>query len=378
VRKLAPIFVAALAISLTTAHAQRNGFVFRSTRMIGMGGTGVALPGPDNAVFLNPALLGLSEDRQIRLLEAQILVNENTFRQYGFYQDHRDQFEDLDQMTDPERNRFYNEMLEVARDATVFGLNGSAPLSVVGGGYSVGVYERAVLNYELREGASSIPLMRADAVADGQIVVGFGCKLLALPLGDLYFGANGKYLYRAVVSETKSAPAVDTIDDMRVYRGWALAFDMGLAVVSGRWSVGAGFYDFNWPEISWTVNDDPPDGLHIPDGTIGGSMRLGAAYQAALSVPGLIDRVKFAFDFESPLSDRMGTLAKISLGSEARFAGLVMLRAGIHQGYPAAGVGMRLNVVKLEYAFSGETLGRHPGQLDSWNHYVSVGLGWGI
>jgi hypothetical protein len=378
VKKLLLIVLSVLVPVPMPAQSQRNGFEFRSARMIAMGGAGVALPGPDNAVFLNPALLGLSEHTQIRLLEAQVLVNENTFRQYSFYEDHQDQFEDLDQMTDPDRNRFYNEMLEVARDETVFGLNGSAPLSIIGRGYSFGVYERAVINYELREGASSIPLMHVDAVAGGQVVVGIGRKILTFMFGDLYFGANGKYLYRAVVSETKSAPAVDTIENARVYRGWAMAFDMGLAVVSGNWSVGAGFYDFNWPEIRWTASEDPADGFHTPDGTIGGSMRIGAAFQPDFSVPGLFDRFKFAFDVESPLSDRMGTLKKVSMGSEARFAGLLMIRAGIHQGYPAAGIGVRFKVVKLEYAFTGEALGRHPGQLDSWNHYVSVGLGWNI
>jgi hypothetical protein len=185
-------------------------------------------------------------------------------------------------------------------------------------------------------------------------------------------------LYRAVTSETKSVPAVDTIDGIRVYRGWALALDLGVAVGYGNWFFGGGFYDVNWPEIRWQVNEATPEGFNAPGGTIDGSMRLGAAYLPEFGLPGFLDQFKFAFDVESPLSDQMGTFNKLSMGSEARFYSLFMVRAGIHQGYPSAGVGIPLKVLMLEYAFTGQSLGRQPGQLDSWNHYVAIGLGWGL
>jgi len=372
------IALSLLALNWADAQSQRDGFMFRSARMVGMGGAGVALPGHDNAVFLNPALLGVNEDSQLRLLQVQALLNENTFRQYSFYEDHQDQFNDLSQMSDPERNRFYNDMLGVARDQTVFGFSGTAPFSIVGRGYSIGVYERALVDYDLRVGAASIPLIQADAVADVEVIVGIGRKVATFPFGDMLLGANAKWLYRAVTSETKSAPAVDTIDGYRVYRGWALALDLGVAIAHGKWSFGGGFYDVNWPEIRWQVNEATPEGFKAPSGTIDGSMRLGVAYQPEFGLPGFLDRFKFAFDVESPLSDQLGTFNKISMGGEARFYGLLMLRAGFHQGYPSAGVGIPLKMVKLEYAFTGESLGRHPGQLDSWNHYLSIGLGWGM
>jgi hypothetical protein len=362
----------------TDGRSQRGGFIIQSTRMVGMGGTGVALPGPDNAVFLNPALLGVADEVSFKLVELQALFNQNTFEQYNFYEDHQDQFEDLDQMTDPERNRFYSQMLEVARDETVFGLNGAAPFSVVGRGYSVGVYERAVVNYDLREGASSIPLIQVDAVTDGEIVLGVGKRVGGFMFGDLCVGANAKYLYRAVTSQVKSAPAVDTFDGLRVYRGWAMAFDFGFLISSGEWAVGGGFYDFNWPEIRWKVNEAPPDGFNTPTGTIEGSMRIGISYRPRFEMPGFLDRFKFALDMESPWSDQMGTFKKLSMGVESRFSGLLMVRAGIHQGYPSAGVEFPFKIIKVEYAFTGEALGRYPGQLTSWNHYVSVGLGWGL
>lgn len=359
------------------AGAQRGGFVLASTRAVGMGGAGVAVAGADNAVFLNPALLGVGGASRVALLELQARVDQNTFEQYGFYRDHGEEFQNLDRMTDPERNRFYQEMLGVARNETVLGFTGAAPIALTGPGYSFGVYERAVVDYDVREGASSVPMVQADAVADGQIVAGAGRKVASFFVGDLYLGANVKYLYRAVTSVTRTAPAVDTIDDVRVYRGSAFAFDAGLLFQAGRWSLGGGFYDVNWPWIRWSAGADAPEGLTAPDDRIDGSMRLGMSYRPDLEVAGLVDHLQVAVDVESPLSHRIGTFKKISAGGECRFARAVVLRAGLHQGYPTAGAGVLLRIVKVEYAFGGEALGRYPGQMDSWHHYVTVGLGWG-
>jgi hypothetical protein len=377
VKKLLLISGAIAILGCSGAAAQREGFVIHSTRSVGMGGTGVAVYGLENAVFLNPALLASMEGTEIRFFELQAVVNQNTFKQYDFYSDHRDEFENLDEMSDAEKNQFYNEMLKVARDETVLGFQGMAPLSIVHRGFSFGVYERARVDYDLREGASSIPHLQANAVAEGELVVGKAANFGTFFGKSLSFGANVKYLYRAVTVETKTAPAVETIDNVRVYRGGAVAFDLGLLLSTDRWAFGASVYDFNYPQIRWSVNEQPPEGFASPNGLIEGSMRLGLAYQPDIEIPGLLDEFKFALDVQSPMSEEMGFFKKISLGAEARFSGLLRLRTGIHQGYPAAGVGVVLKLVRIEYAFSGEALGRYPGQLDSWNHYISIGLGWG-
>ncbi|MCK4774924.1 MAG: hypothetical protein KAT30_09055, partial [Candidatus Krumholzibacteria bacterium] len=100
--------------------AQRNGFMIQSTRSVGMGGTGVALAGPDNSVFLNPALLTEIDHTFIRLVEVQAMVNGNTFKHYGFYEDHQNEFENFDDLSTAERTQFYSDMLDAARDETVF------------------------------------------------------------------------------------------------------------------------------------------------------------------------------------------------------------------------------------------------------------------
>jgi hypothetical protein len=357
--------------------AQRQGFILDSPRRTAMGGAGVALQGTDNAVFLNPALLPTIDRTRVEILNLRMIVNQNAFNQYGFYKDHQDEFDNLSDMTDTERNRFYDDLLGVARDQTVFGFSGMAPVTVVSKGFSFGVYERALLDYDLQEGAAAVPLLQADAVAEGEVILGYGRDLSTFFGHVLDVGVNAKYLYRAVSFETRTAPAMDTIDNMRVYRGWAMAFDLGFFLDTGRWSYGAGLYDFNWPRIRWKTNDEPADGYRTPEETVAGSMRLGAAFEPEFGLGGMFNEFKFAFDIESPFSEEMGFFKKISIGAESRFANIMCLRAGLHQGYPTIGGAIFLRVLKLEYAFGGEALGRHPGQLESWNHVISLGLGWG-
>ena len=367
---------ALLLIFAVEASAQRQGFVINSPRRMGMGGAGVALSGPDNAVFLNPALLSTTTRSSFTLLEAQVLINQNTFEQFGFYQDHKEQFSSLDDMSALERSRFYTELLDVTRDQTVFGLEGMVPVSIVEPGFSVGIYESAQLDYDLSEGASALPVVRADGVAEGEVVVGLGRYFMDLVGRPLHVGLNAKYLYRVVAQESRTAPALETID-VNVFRGSALAFDLGLLVDFGRLSAGLGAYDINWPHIDWDGGDDVAPGMTTPDGSISPSMRVGLAYYSLWGLRDFFEDVKFAFDIESPFSDDMGFFKKLSLGMESRFVRVITLRTGLHQGYPSAGVRIGVSVLKLEYAFSGEALGRHPGQLDSWNHVFSLGLGWG-
>jgi hypothetical protein len=360
------------------AAAGREGFMIRSTRSIGMGGAGVALAGPYNAVFYNPALLSRTTRTHVRLLELQAVADENALLHYKFYENNQERLENIDQLTDAEKSSLFEDVLGVAREQTTLGFHGAAPLTIVRPGFSLGIYERALANYNIREGASSIPNLHADAIAEGEVVLGLGTDLGRFLGFDLGFGANLKYLYRAVSSETKAIPALETIEDIRVYHGSTFAVDFGLLISAGKWTLGAGFYDVNWPEISWSVNGARPAGLPAPDSTISASYRVGAACEPDFGLPGLLDQLKLAVDIDSPWTEDSSFLKKINMGAEVRLAGFTRLRGGFHQGYPTVGGAISLKILQIAYAYGGEELGRHPGQLPAWNHYVSIGIGWGF
>jgi hypothetical protein len=360
------------------AGAVRDGFIIDSPRILGMGGAGVAVQGVDNALFLNPALLAARHRTQFRVLDVRAVVNDNAFHQYGFYNDHQDEFESFDDMTDIERNRFYQDLLDNARERAILGVDGMAPLVLVKPGFSIGLFEKTRVDFNLQEGAAAIPVVRADAVAEAEAIVGYANSMGELFGSDLCWGINAKYLYRAVSRETRAAPSVEAMENVRVYRGGTVTFDVGLLLNSLKWSFGAAIYDVNWPEIDWRVNEETPDGFTTPSSIVAASGRIGVAHRPSVNVSGIFEDVQIAFDIVSPMSDEMARTKKISFGAESLLLGFMRIRGGFNQGYPTFGGQIGLAVLKLEYAYGGEALGMRPGQLDSYSHMVAVGLGWGF
>ncbi len=53
-------------------------------------------------------------------------------------------------------------------------------------------------------------------------------------------------------------------------------------------------------------------------------------------------------------------------------------RVGLNQGYPTAGLGLKLGVFKLDYAYFTEELGYYAGQLEKNQHIVSIGFNLSI
>ncbi|MCX7835843.1 MAG: hypothetical protein N2450_07220 [bacterium] len=67
---------------------------------------------------------------------------------------------------------------------------------------------------------------------------------------------------------------------------------------------------------------------------------------------------------------------KTHFGTEASFYERLNFRMGLNRGYLGFGVGIDVFVLKLNYAYYGEELGRSPGQLPSYRHQLQASVGW--
>lgn len=67
---------------------------------------------------------------------------------------------------------------------------------------------------------------------------------------------------------------------------------------------------------------------------------------------------------------------KTHFGSEATLYNRLLLRVGINRGYPGFGTGLDFFILKLNYSYYGEELGRAPGQIPSYRHQIQVNIGW--
>jgi len=71
---------------------------------------------------------------------------------------------------------------------------------------------------------------------------------------------------------------------------------------------------------------------------------------------------------------------KLNMGAEYRLPfykqkfGGIDIRAGIHQGYPTFGFGLKLLLINLDYAYFGMEGGNKPGQIMEYSHRLGFSL----
>jgi len=71
----------------------------------------------------------------------------------------------------------------------------------------------------------------------------------------------------------------------------------------------------------------------------------------------------------------VGFFQKLNMGAEFRLPILLDIRAGVHQGYPTFGLGLRLMILKLDYAYFGNEGGILPGQIQEYSHRFGITIG---
>ena len=70
-------------------------------------------------------------------------------------------------------------------------------------------------------------------------------------------------------------------------------------------------------------------------------------------------------------------LKKLHLGTELDLH-YAAFRLGLNQGYPTAGLGIRLGIFCLDYVYFTRELGYYPGQFPQQKHVLSLGVGFDV
>ena len=374
---------------------------------LGAGDAVAALPTLDSPFTANPAHVargGLS----VTVLGASVGVGGNARESYAFYADRLGPAieEGLDQIRrdDPERlAALYAEALRVGaqnKTADLAVLAPSVRVSLGAVGVGVGAYARGASRARVLNGGGGLPVLDASAQADLAVPVVAGVDLGRATAGALRgvsVGARATYLQRRVSSKTDPVDAIDP-DGEKVYvlRGETVRLAAGLytrdVVVPGL-DLGAEVSNLGRPvgyafERSVAVSgasDRPDDASEIarletqfagrePEPVV----RVGAAFRLPVNLlPGVADAaVALDYTSASTADADQSFQAGLRAGARARLAGVLDLRAGLSQGMPSAGVGLRTKVARLEYATYGVEDGRLLGQARRRNHVVQLRLGW--
>ena len=90
-----------------------------------------------------------------------------------------------------------------------------------------------------------------------------------------------------------------------------------------------------------------------------------------------LNRITLAADLTDILNkDGVALFNRVFMGAELSLP-LIQIRSGFYQGYPTAGAGINLKIIKLDYAYYRKEFSRRPGLDGRGQHEIQGKIGWG-
>lgn len=360
------LLILALAFASTPAWAleeiMKN---YRGIRSLGMGGVVTTTGRYDEALFGNPATQLEDETWKLSILSLTAETNTNFIS-------------DVNKVKDVQ-NASGSGTLQTISDKALAGRNEHTRLTLlVPGFYSPHFFgDDASFAFGLLVNSQTNIMLRSNADVDAQAIVdagpnfGFGHKFLD---GNLDVGINLHILYR--LASDRSLKATDFLAGSKI----------SLSSIGGQ-GIGVdgdlgGYYKLPF---------EPPFFKKVSVGLSLNNL-LRSRYQVAgknllksvTSAPPENDRTaSVGTRMDLPdllfLTDTLAAIEiqdigatrrqasfwkKFHLGAETHLTSILAFRAGFNQGYPGAGVGIDLPVLKIDVATYGEELGSNAGQLE--------------
>lgn len=385
-----------------------------SPTRLAQGDAFVAAPSRETALFGNPAHLSYLGGRLPKVnLGVLAAAGGNLRETYDFYDTRLGPAieEGLDDIraTDPDRlQALYDEALLVgARPKTArAALDLSGTFSVAGVGVGVGVVGTNVTRAQVLRGGAGIPFVDLYSQADLLVPVAASYKLAGPMMGALAAVSGAPSSVAVGVQATAvrrwltaKADAVDAFDPdgekLYLFAGSGVMVDVGLQAadvglpgldlglaVTNLFGNGIGLsYDRAWAiSGSEAAPDDDAEiarlDARFADRSAAPALRAGLSYRVPLVLHDLADvRVSADYTGASTAEYDQSLQAGLRLGAQATVARWVDLRAGVSQGLPSGGAGLRLPGVRLDYATYGVEDGALLGQLPRRAHMLQLRFG---
>jgi hypothetical protein len=319
-----------------------------------MGGTHAAFADDFYVLFTNPAALIDVED--------QFSAAEITVSMYGPL------FELFDMLSAYSGGNL--DLSNIAPGAAGFDMAGPVALGWVGRRMGLGIFSRTKADVEM---TSSV----IKPVLSGEILLlgGYSFRFIDMPRHVMDGGFLAKGFYRGMVNmESSVFDAGDIISDFmgnpyETHLGMGL--DLGLRYMFNE-DLAAGLVCFDayspalvnsYNSLSDYRDKSASDSSYA---TVRPRLNLGVSYRIH---SGFLDRyisnLMVMLDYNDfldlALSSPRNSILNIGLGAELRLLHVLSLRLGIGDALPAAGFGLDLKYLKLDFAVRGKEMGPDPG-----------------
>lgn len=352
--RVAMAVVALVITAFSSIGAKELPSLYRSARVLGMGGAFVAVSNDENALLFNPAGLADIKTSRFTFPLPQVAFNAKAL---GMYMDAADtDFDSVDETADFLRKNM-------------------GDTGYISGGFFP-AYVRPNFGFGIVVNGSAsttpknplYPRLNIESVQDAAACVGIAYPLLG---GEFLMGVGAKYVFRKSLDREYTVPEITSGDFKETLKddfdeGSGVLVDTGLIYKIGSYKV-AGTPGTVQVGISANnlVGDDLGDAADLdPHVDLGFSTRIGEDLLLALDY----------VDITGDMGDDDNAGKRIHMGVEYQVKPGVALRAGLNQGYPTVGIGLAAKRVVFDIATYAEEKGLYAGQKDDRRYVFRLGL----
>lgn len=399
-RSLLAIAVLAGLFPVSGWAAERPANV-RGIRPLGMGDAFTAVADDQNIFFYNPAGTIQRTGSMVTFLELPVTIGEDLLDAMDFIDENEDKLTKFDTLSGQEQANLIRKM-----DETITPLNphvgvGLPNINYLSGSESddkrvfwgFGGFGQVEGSFRLNTGI--VPSVDYDINQDAIIPFNFAFRVNELPWsvpGKLGIGANLKYIVRNQIKDERvSFLQLEDFSSPPTQTGNGYGADLGfLYQPNMRWNFALTSMDFLGTSLDFDALE-AEKGFQAKSsrtGTIHPRWNMGFAWTPGRFSywPGkglrtgnrllLAMDIRDVFNADNKVFFDDGLVAETAwthmhLGAEYRWW-FLRLRGGFNQGYPTFGLGVDWPLLKLDYAYFSDELGRHSGTLEQANHMISL------
>lgn len=362
--RLVGLFLILCSLLLAMPATAENYFIYESARTLGMGGTSVAIADDHQALFSNPAGLGLQTKSSYSVVNAQIDQNEDYSKVNGKIKS----LSDAD--TGASRSANYNNLMEI------MGKTGYQAWSAMG--YYMGAtgFGMAAFYHDSEKISVENPAnpkvkseIYQDAVLSGSIARGFNeSQILFKDRTIGWWGATMKVATRKMSEQSYYARDFAALTPGALKdtdrSGATLDFDAGaLWQLNNPWQTSLGLFVGN--VLSTDYSEEA--------GTLKRQFAIGTSIKPLTGPPERNEKLVLAADYWENGDDRTA-LTKLRLGMQIEVARGMHLLCGLRGGYPTAGFAIKWYDLRVQAATYGEELGQRPGEKEDRRYAASLNL----
>ncbi|NCB38215.1 MAG: hypothetical protein EOM80_05535 [Erysipelotrichia bacterium] len=355
---------AILILGAVSSAGADTPLVYETARSLGMGGTCVAIADDQQALFCNPAGLGMRSSKAYSILNGFAERNED-------YDSVNSRIEDLtDNDTSAARSANFNNLM------AIMGKTGHQAWSNMsyylgGNGFGMSAYYREAETFSVENPASPRVTTKVDkdTVLSGSFARTYGeSQILFKDRASGWWGGTLKFASRKTANHTFYArdfaaltPAAFKDTDRS---GVALDFDLGaIWQLNNPWQTSIGIFAGNM--LSSEFSEEA--------GTLKRQLAVGTSIKPLTGPPERNEKLILAADYWET-GDNTTALTKLRLGMQLRVAKYLHLLCGLRSGYPTAGLAFAWHDLKIQAATYGEELGQRPGDREDRRQAISMTL----